>query len=87
MKKFISPGSWFAFNYPEEWFEFSEEADENIDEVVGEDADEDRTDEDSVGEPSEESSDEEAIEEEAAEEELENEIVEPNDEIENESQL
>ena len=27
MKKFISPGSWFAFNYPEEWFEFSEEAD------------------------------------------------------------
>ena len=66
--------------------EFSEEADENIDEVIGEDADEDRTDEDSVGEPSEESSDEEAIEE-AAEEELENEIVEPNDEVENESQL
>ena len=27
MKKFISPGSWFAFDYPEEWFEFSEEAD------------------------------------------------------------
>ena len=27
MKKFISPGSWFAFTYPEEWFEFSEEAD------------------------------------------------------------
>ena len=27
MKKFISPGSWFAFAYPEEWFEFSEEAD------------------------------------------------------------
>lgn len=27
MKKFISPGSWFAFVYPEEWFEFSEEAD------------------------------------------------------------
>ena len=27
MKKFISPGSWFAFNYPDEWFEFSEEAD------------------------------------------------------------
>lgn len=27
MKKFISPGSWFAFTYPEEWFEFSEEPD------------------------------------------------------------
>ena len=27
MKKFISPGSWFAFTYPSEWFEFSEEAD------------------------------------------------------------
>ena len=27
MKKFISPGSWFSFAYPEEWFEFSEEAD------------------------------------------------------------
>ena len=27
MKKFISPGSWFAFAYPKEWFEFSEEAD------------------------------------------------------------
>lgn len=27
MKKFISPGSWFAFAYPDEWFEFSEEAD------------------------------------------------------------
>jgi len=27
MKKFISPGSWFAFDYPEEWFEFSEEPD------------------------------------------------------------
>ena len=27
MKKFISPGSWFAFTYPTEWFEFSEEAD------------------------------------------------------------
>ncbi len=27
MKKFISPGSWFAFSYPEEWFEFSEEPD------------------------------------------------------------
>ena len=27
MKKFISPGSWFAFTYPDEWFEFSEEAD------------------------------------------------------------
>ena len=27
MKKFISPGSWFAFTYPEEWFEFSEESD------------------------------------------------------------
>ena len=27
MKKFISPGSWFAFDYPDEWFEFSEEAD------------------------------------------------------------
>ena len=27
MKKFISPGSWFAFTYPAEWFEFSEEAD------------------------------------------------------------
>ena len=27
MKKFISPGSWFAFDYPTEWFEFSEEAD------------------------------------------------------------
>ena len=27
MKKFISPGSWFAFAYPEEWFEFSEEPD------------------------------------------------------------
>lgn len=27
MKKFISPGSWFAFAYTEEWFEFSEEAD------------------------------------------------------------
>ena len=27
MKKFISPGSWFAFAYPEEWFEFNEEAD------------------------------------------------------------
>lgn len=27
MKKFISPSSWFAFTYPVEWFEFSEEAD------------------------------------------------------------
>ena len=27
MKKFISPGSWFAFTYPNEWYEFSEEAD------------------------------------------------------------
>lgn len=27
MKKFISPGSWFAFTYPIEWFEFSEEVD------------------------------------------------------------
>ena len=27
MKKFISPGSWFAFDYPDEWFEFSEEPD------------------------------------------------------------
>ena len=27
MKKFISPGSWFAFTYPNEWFEFSEEPD------------------------------------------------------------
>ncbi len=27
MKKFISPGSWFAFTYPEEWFEFSEDPD------------------------------------------------------------
>lgn len=27
MKKFISPGSWFAFSYPDEWFEFSEEPD------------------------------------------------------------
>ena len=27
MKKFISPGSWFAFSYPDAWFEFSEEPD------------------------------------------------------------
>ena len=27
MKKFISPGSWFAFSYPDTWFEFSEEPD------------------------------------------------------------
>lgn len=27
MKKFISPGSWFAFSYPDAWFEFSEEHD------------------------------------------------------------
>ena len=27
MKKFISPGSWFAFTYPDAWYEFSEEAD------------------------------------------------------------
>ena len=27
MKKFISPGSWFAFSYPDSWFEFSEEPD------------------------------------------------------------
>lgn len=27
MKKFISPGSWFAFTYPDVWFEFSEEPD------------------------------------------------------------
>ncbi|MBO5085397.1 MAG: DUF3805 domain-containing protein [Bacteroidaceae bacterium] len=27
MKKFIAPGSWFAFSYPDTWFEFSEEPD------------------------------------------------------------
>ena len=27
MKKFISPASWFAFSYPDAWFEFSEEPD------------------------------------------------------------
>ena len=27
MKKFIAPGSWFAFTYPDTWFEFSEEPD------------------------------------------------------------
>lgn len=24
MKRYISPGSWFAFNYPNEWYEFQE---------------------------------------------------------------
>ena len=28
MKTFISPGSWFRFDYPDEWFEFEDESDD-----------------------------------------------------------